>query len=274
MKKILIFLLILSTLCFILISCKPETDTDSAKNDSTLNSDTSKDNNNDTSKDNDNDTSNITDTLSDLLSDTLKTDTVTTDNDSLIPDSEVNTDTVTTDNGPLIPDSEVNTDTVTDENNLSTDSEPSIPDAPSKPVLPSAPNIKFTDWDGNDVTLESLRGKPVVLNFFATWCPPCKAELPDFEEAYLTYGGEVTFVLIDLFAWGTDTESETKEFYESSGYTFPIYFDTYNEGYMEYDLNSIPKTFFIDENGYLVGSVPQMITKSQLFSYIELMLNQ
>ena len=255
MKKILIFLLILSTLCFILISCKPETDTDSAKNDSTLNSDTSKDNDNDTST-KDCDTSNITDTLSDLLSDTLKTDTVTTDN------------------GPLIPDSEVNTDTLTDKNNLSTDSEPSIPDAPSEPVLPLAPNIKFTDWDGNDVTLESLRGKPVVLNFFATWCPPCKAELPDFEEAYLTYGDEVTFVLIDLFAWGSDTESEAKEFYESSGYTFPIYFDTYNEGYMEYDLNSIPKTFFIDENCYLVGSVPQMITKSQLFSYIELMLKQ
>lgn len=133
-----------------------------------------------------------------------------------------------------------------------------------------APDIALLDYNGNEVSLSDFYGKKgVVLNFWASWCPPCKAEMPDFEEAYQAYGEDIQFVMVSHLAWGTDTVEKAKLFYDNSGYTFPIYFDYQFEAYTAYEINSIPKTIFIDENGSIVAEVHQMISRSQLIEYLE-----
>lgn len=132
-----------------------------------------------------------------------------------------------------------------------------------------APSFAMLDYEGNEVELTDFYGKCTVLNFWASWCPPCKAEMPDLEELYKEYGNEVNFVMVSHLAWGDDTIESAKEFYDNSGYTFPIYFDYKYEGYYAYDLSSIPQTFLIDKDGNIQKHFTGMITKSQLSSAIE-----
>jgi thiol-disulfide isomerase/thioredoxin len=75
--------------------------------------------------------------------------------------------------------------------------------------LVKAPDFSMTDKDGNTVTLSGLiaNGKPVVLNFWASWCPPCKVEMPEFDRVYQEFGGEVQFVMLNL----ADGQRETIE---------------------------------------------------------------
>lgn len=117
----------------------------------------------------------------------------------------------------------------------------------------SAPDFTVYDSDGNAVTLESLRGKPVIINFWATWCGYCVMEMPDFQIMYETYGEEIHFVMINV----TDGYQETKEaaaaFIAEKGFTFPVYFDLELSAANAYGVNAMPVTYFIDENGDLVA---------------------
>ena len=114
----------------------------------------------------------------------------------------------------------------------------------------SAPNFSMEDWDGNVVRLADYVGKPIVLNFWASWCGPCKSEMPDFEEAYQKYGDKIHFIMLNCTI--SDSMEDAKALIEDSGYTFPVYFDTTGEASYAYGASSIPMTFFIDENGELV----------------------
>ena len=133
-----------------------------------------------------------------------------------------------------------------------------------------APDIALLDYNGNEVSLSDFYGKKgVVLNFWASWCPPCKAEMPDFEEAYKKYGNEVNFLMVSHLAWGNDTIETAKAFYEGSGYTFPVYFDYKFEGYEKYGLDSIPQTIIIDKNGNITKHFTGMISYDALVSEID-----
>jgi len=132
-----------------------------------------------------------------------------------------------------------------------------------------APDISLMDYNGNEVKLSDFYDKAVVLNFWASWCPPCKAEMPDFEEAYKEYGKDVNFIMVSHLAWGQDNMDSAKAFYDNSGYTFPIYFDYKFEGYEKYGLDSIPQTFVIDKNGNIYKHFTGMITEFQLSSAIK-----
>ncbi len=124
--------------------------------------------------------------------------------------------------------------------------------APATPEKLEAPDFSAIDRDGNTVRLSDFRGKPVVLNFWASWCPPCKSEMPDFEEAYLQQGEEIHFLMVNM----TDGRQETVEiaaaYVDGQGYTFPVYFDTQSEAAYAYGVQSIPATYFIDAEGHLV----------------------
>ena len=142
------------------------------------------------------------------------------------------------------------------------------PGTPADTTPEQNPNqaLDFTvqDWEGNMVKLSDFFGKPIVLNFWASWCPPCKAELPDFDDACKKYNGEVVFLMVNM----TDNQMETvevaKDFIKTYGYDFPVYFDVSYEAAMVYGVRSIPQTYFINAEGEAVATATGMISASQL----------
>ena len=121
-----------------------------------------------------------------------------------------------------------------------------------------APDFTVLDYDGNEVELSDYKGKPVVLNFWATWCYYCKEEMPDFDTAYEKYP-DVEFLMVNATDGYQETIEIAKEYYENEGYDFNIYFDTNMEAVNNYGLTGYPATFFIDEEGYLQASAGGMI---------------
>ncbi len=120
-----------------------------------------------------------------------------------------------------------------------------------------APDFTVTDKDGNLVNLSDFRGKPTIVNFWASWCGPCQMEMPDFQKAYEEYGDEINFLMVNLTDGARETVDSAKEFIESKGYSFPVYFDTENSNAaMTYGTYSIPVTYFLDSegNGIVQGS--------------------
>ena len=113
----------------------------------------------------------------------------------------------------------------------------------------------FTVYDenGNPYKLSEFEGKPVVLNFWASWCGPCKSEMPEFETAYQTYGENIHFLMVNLTDGYQESVESAKGFIEKSGYTFPIYYDTSYDAAKAYSVYAVPVTYFLDEDGYIIA---------------------
>jgi len=136
-----------------------------------------------------------------------------------------------------------------------------------------APDFTVYDLDGNPTQLSELEGKPVVLNFWASWCPPCKAEMPYFDNAYKEIGDDVHFLMVDLVDGFNETVATGSRYIEQEGYTFPVYFDTEGEAGYAYGVRAIPMTLFIDKDGYIITSVHGMIEEETLRENIEMIRN-
>ena len=138
--------------------------------------------------------------------------------------------------------------------------------------LALAPDFTVQDVDGNEVSLSSQFGKPIVLNFWASWCGPCKSEMPDFEEKYQEYGDTIQFLMVNL----TDNSQETVEtasgFIAGQGYTFPVFYDTDYSAAQAYGVYSIPVTYFIDERGDLITYGQGALSASSLQKGIDILL--
>lgn len=132
-----------------------------------------------------------------------------------------------------------------------------------------APDFTMTDKDDNEVKLSNFSGKPIVLNFWASWCGPCQMEMPDFEEMYKTYGEEVQFLMVNMTDGSQETVGSATQFITEKGYTFPVYYDTKMEGAYYYSVYSLPTTYFIDEEGYVTASNKGMISGENLQKGIE-----
>lgn len=142
----------------------------------------------------------------------------------------------------------------------------------TEPVpVATVPDFTVLDGDGNEVKLSELFGKPIVLNFWATWCPPCKAEMPDLQKAYETYGEDIRFVMVNLTDGSRDTVDGVKQFIEDNGYTFPVYFDTQYSAAMAYSVSSIPTTYFISPEGTLLQSKVGMLTEAEIEAAMQLL---
>lgn len=120
---------------------------------------------------------------------------------------------------------------------------------PEQPV--AAPDFTAVDGEGNEVSLSDYFGKPVVLNFWASWCPPCKAEMPHFESAYQE-NADIQFLMVNMTTSSRESLTAAKEFIQAEGYTFPVLFDTEGNAAAAYGASSLLVTFFIDSDGNLV----------------------
>ncbi len=133
-----------------------------------------------------------------------------------------------------------------------------------------APDFTVYDKDGEEVTLYGMRGNPTVVNFWASWCPPCKEELPDFERMYIEKGAEINFMMVDM----TDGYQETKEkgaaYIKECGYTFPLYFDLEQIAAYTYGVQSLPTTLFFDKNGNMITYAFGMIDYETLARGIDM----
>lgn len=130
---------------------------------------------------------------------------------------------------------------------------------PEEDVTP-APDFTMLDAEGNTVSLSDRLGVPVVLNFWASWCGPCKNEMPSFDTLAAEYE-DVDFMMVNLTDGGRETLESASKFIEQQGYSFPVYYDTDSAGAAAYYVRSIPVTYFIDADGniraYYTGSMSE-----------------
>lgn len=148
-----------------------------------------------------------------------------------------------------------------------------IPEATPTPTPIPAMDFTLKDQYGNTHTLSDYKGKTVFLNFWATWCPPCKAEMPDIQKIYETYDqeGEDALVVLGVAApnYGNEkSEEEIIDFLEENGYTYPVVMDTDGSVFMEYGIYSYPTTFMIDREGNLFGYVSGQLSEEIMHDII------
>ncbi len=113
------------------------------------------------------------------------------------------------------------------------------------------PDFALLDLSGNVVRLSDFLGRTVVLNFWASWCPPCRAEMPDFLEVYEQRLPQDDFVIVAVDKLVEDTRGAVDDFVQEFGLTFPIVFDASDKVFQHYGVRGLPSTFFIDRNGVL-----------------------
>lgn len=133
----------------------------------------------------------------------------------------------------------------------------------------AVPNFTLTSSTGEEVSLEDFRGKTVVLNFWASWCPPCKQEMPDFQKLYEEQNqDEVVVLMLDQLG-GRETQSSADQYIEENGFTFPVLYDEGSVGYMIFGITSLPTTVVVDKNGNLSSYVIGMTNYDTVLKMIE-----
>ena len=135
-----------------------------------------------------------------------------------------------------------------------------------------APDFTLERLDGEEIRLSDLRGKVVLLNFWATWCPPCRSEMPAFQEAYADYEEE-GFVILAVNATRQDTPEKVVAFIAEYGLSFPVVLDEKGEVNQLYLVQSLPTSFFIDEEGIIqevvIGGIAEAMVRSRVEEFMK-----
>ncbi|MBQ9045405.1 MAG: TlpA family protein disulfide reductase [Oscillospiraceae bacterium] len=137
-----------------------------------------------------------------------------------------------------------------------------------------APDFEVLDGEGNTVRLSDFRGRPVVINFWATWCPPCRSELPAFDSLYAEYGDRIDFLMVDLTDGERETVSGVRDFVAEEGYAFPVYYDTAYSAAEAYQLYSIPVTVLIRPDGTVFTQQIGAMNEHAIRSYLNDLLSE
>jgi cytochrome c-type biogenesis protein len=140
-------------------------------------------------------------------------------------------------------------------------------------ILPAI-DFTLTDQFGKTHSLSDYKGKTIFLNFWATWCPPCRAEMPDIQKIYETYSteGDDGLIVLGVAAPGYGQEKDeegVKKFLKDNGYTYPVLMDTNGELFDAYGIYSYPTTFMIDRDGNVFGYVSGQLSEDTMKSVIQ-----
>jgi thiol-disulfide isomerase/thioredoxin len=134
-------------------------------------------------------------------------------------------------------------------------------DTPKAPVAGTQlANFTLKDLEGKVVQLNSLRGKPVLINFWATWCIPCKSEMPLLEQYYLKLTDKIAFYGINQ----QETKNVILPYLKDNSITFPILVDETGEVTRNYLIEGFPTTYFIDKDGFLRSIQIGPLTNEQI----------
>lgn len=166
--------------------------------------------------------------------------------------------------------------TETQEEATETEAEPEEEEEAAEEVK-TIPAIYFTlkDQYGNTHTLSDYKGKTVFLNFWATWCSPCRAEMPDIQKLYEEFQQEDVVILgVAAPNLGKEQSEEgIRTFLEANGYTYPVVMDTEAEAFQAYGINSFPTTFMIDKDGNVFGYIPGQLSEEIMRDIISQTIN-
>ena len=138
---------------------------------------------------------------------------------------------------------------------------------------PVMPNLPLTRLDGTMTSVYDVReGKPVIINYFASWCPPCKQELPHFQKAFDEYGDQISFIFLDALDGQRETLKTVTAFIRDFPFTGPVFYDK-GEFAMTFQTTSLPTTVFIDKEGRVVKGYLGFVPEEVLFADIAQLLN-
>ena len=137
-----------------------------------------------------------------------------------------------------------------------------------------APDFTVYDLDGAEHRLSDFRGKPIILNFWATWCGFCKMEMPHFQDKHEIYGEDIQFMMVNVTDGVRETVEKASGYIADEGYTFPVFYDVNLEASMAYPTSGLPVTFFIDAEGNFVAQGSGALSAEALQSGIDLLLGE
>jgi peroxiredoxin len=149
--------------------------------------------------------------------------------------------------------------------------------AGAEPVLESAPiagyaapDFTLQSTNGETVSLSDFRGTPLVLNFWATWCPPCRAEIPFFQSASQKYNGQVAILGVN----DGERPDTVLDFVGDYGMTYPVLLDTGSAVSVRYRVTALPTTVFINADGVIAELFPGIINEAVLEDRIESLIRE
>lgn len=137
-----------------------------------------------------------------------------------------------------------------------------------------AVDVTFYDSEGKAVKLSDYYGKPVVMNFWATWCGYCKKEMPDFQEVYEEYKDKVEFLFINSTDGSRETREKAETYLKEQGYTIPAFYDEDLDAVYTYSVNSLPTTMLLDKQGRVAAYAPGLVEKEALVSALDALLGE
>lgn len=155
-------------------------------------------------------------------------------------------------------------------------SEQTISSEPAEAILDTHPKSELKmGWQGPETTyldeagiehsLSNNEGKPTLINIWATWCPPCRDEMPLFDDSYALYGDQVNFIMLNaLNSRPTETQERALEFVDDMDLSFPIYFDQDSNNQIEFIANMLPLTVLLDSKGEIIETVRGQVSPAKL----------